>query len=105
MESEIFPIDQPTASKPSPTELMHPKLPHDSRSHLLSFQAPDRRNVFDGDEFDRFEISAANLHIGHKETRLEPPTSQNKAAILSALAVFDSDSDERDDVRKALVYR
>ena len=57
-----------------------------------------RRNVFDGDELDKLEVEGSRLHIGRKETTWEPSSSQNKAAIFSALALLhDSDSDERDD--------
>ncbi|KAF2481532.1 hypothetical protein BDY17DRAFT_326215 [Neohortaea acidophila] len=58
---------------------------------------PARRNVFDNDDFDRLQISATRLHRGKKpeEADTHPPT--NKAAILAALAAFDSDDDERDD--------
>lgn len=57
---------------------------------------PQRRNVFDDDEFDRLEVDTSRLHLGKKTERAngEQP---NKAAILSALAAFDSDDDERDD--------
>lgn len=59
---------------------------------------PERRNVFDDDELDRLEFSTNRLHIG-KQNRSHLPTSDtsNKAAIMSALAAFDSDDDERDD--------
>ena len=57
---------------------------------------PERRNVFDDDELDRLEVDTTRLHIGKKEDpaiKAQP----NKAAILAALAAFDSDDDERDD--------
>ncbi|KAH9819843.1 CUE domain [Teratosphaeria destructans] len=54
---------------------------------------PDRRNVFDDD--DILAADTSRLHIGKAErTQSGQP---NKAAILSALAAFDSDDDERDD--------
>lgn len=57
---------------------------------------PERRNVFDDDEFDRLEIDSARLRLGKKKDM--PSEGQpNKAAILSALAAFDADDDERDD--------
>ena len=57
---------------------------------------PDRRNVFDDDELDRLELDTDRLHIGKKKDK--PSEGQlNKAAILLALAAFDSDDDERDD--------
>lgn len=55
----------------------------------------ERRNVFDDDEFDRLRVDASKLHVGKKE--VEHGDAPNKAAILSALAAFDSDDDERDD--------
>jgi activating signal cointegrator complex subunit 2 len=63
---------------------------------------PQRRNVFDGDDFDKLHISVDRLHRGRKEVRLEQTETadqhtQRKAAIISALAAFDSDDDERDD--------
>ncbi|KAH7395684.1 hypothetical protein BKA64DRAFT_734075 [Cadophora sp. MPI-SDFR-AT-0126] len=67
-------------------------------------ELPNRRNVFDDDEFDRLAVDASRLHFGRRspdktaddvlQDRLNAPS---KAAILSALATFDSDDDERDD--------
>jgi len=57
---------------------------------------PQRRNVFDDDEFDRLAVDASRLHLGKKPEE-SAPGQPNKAAILSALAAFDSDDDERDD--------
>ncbi|KAK3207389.1 hypothetical protein GRF29_103g814626 [Pseudopithomyces chartarum] len=66
--------------------------------------AVERRNVFDDDDFDRLAVDASRLHIGHKnadstaDTVLaDRTTAPSKSAILSALAAFDSDDDERDD--------
>ena len=58
---------------------------------------PARKNIFDNDELDNLEVAASRLHVGRMETKLEPSSAQNKAAIYSALAAFDSGSDERDD--------
>ncbi|KAL9613075.1 MAG: hypothetical protein Q9167_002374 [Letrouitia subvulpina] len=65
---------------------------------------PSRRNVYDGDDFDRLAISPSQIHRGPKnlnrtaDTMLQDRSeAPNKAAILSALAAFDSDDDERDD--------
>ena len=63
---------------------------------------PQRRNVFDGDDFDRLRISSSKLHMGRKDKANEmmanlDERSKSKAAILAALASFDSDDDERDD--------
>ncbi|MCJ1435435.1 hypothetical protein MMC27_004808 [Xylographa pallens] len=69
---------------------------------------PTRRNVFDNDDFDNLAIDASRLHIGRKNPHLtadallsDRSTAPNKAAILSALAAFDSDDDERDDTYDA----
>ncbi|KAI9707159.1 MAG: hypothetical protein M1836_000119 [Candelina mexicana] len=77
--------------------------PH-STPPLLS----SRRNVFDNDDFDQLAIDSSKLHIGRKnasetaDTILsDRSTAPNKAAILSALAAFDSDDDERDDTYDA----
>jgi len=65
---------------------------------------PIRRNVFDDDDFDRLALNPSHLHFGRKDADktaddiLEDKSmAPNKAAILSALAAFDSDDDERDD--------
>lgn len=62
---------------------------------------PQRRNVFDNDEFDKLQISSSRLHQGRKELIDAPQSAdqltRNKAAIMAALANFDSDDDERDD--------
>lgn len=64
---------------------------------------PARRNVYDDDDFDRLVVNTSNLQLG-KRTDVDADTiladrskAPNKAAILSALAAFDSDDDERDD--------
>ncbi|KAL8831232.1 MAG: hypothetical protein Q9191_000979 [Dirinaria sp. TL-2023a] len=67
--------------------------------------ASTRRTIFDGDDFSRLAISPSQVHYGRKtdesktaDTLLAASAStSNKAAILSALAAFDSDDDERDD--------
>ena len=63
---------------------------------------PQRRNVFDDDQFDRLKISSKQFHRGQKQLSIdEEPTkdehTRSKAAIMAALAAFDSDDDERDD--------
>ena len=65
---------------------------------------PTRRNIYDNDDFDRLAVSSSQVSLGRRnpdETAdsllsSKQPSSQ-KAAILSALAAFDSDDDERDD--------
>ena len=65
---------------------------------------PTRRNVHDNDDFDNLAIDASKIHLGRKNKDLTADKmlaadrpSERKAAILSALAAFDSDDDERDD--------
>lgn len=64
---------------------------------------PTRRNVYDDDEFDRLAVDASKLRLGKDQSTTADQllASQrdtgSKAAILSALAAFDSDDDERDD--------
>lgn len=69
---------------------------------------PSRRNVFDDDELDRLAVDTSQLHIGKRapertadDILADRSTAPNKAAILSALAAFDSDDDERDDTYDA----
>jgi activating signal cointegrator complex subunit 2 len=62
---------------------------------------PQKKGVFDNDDFDNLRISPAKLHRGRKDKLSQAPTqeehSRSKAAIMAALAAFDSDDDERDD--------
>ena len=68
-----------------------------------------RRSVFDDDDFSRLAISPSQLRRGGKlndpqtaDTLLSAPSSaSHKNAILSALATFDADDDERDDTYDA----
>lgn len=72
--------------------------------HSTPPQLPTRRNVFDDDEFDQLATNTSKLHFGRRnpdrtadDVLDDRSTAPNKAAILSALAAFDSDDDERDD--------
>ncbi|KAI1002098.1 hypothetical protein K3495_g6104 [Podosphaera aphanis] len=65
---------------------------------------PSRHNVFDNDDIDQLALNTSRLHFGRQnnsqtaETILNDRSSApSKAAILSALAAFDADDDERDD--------
>lgn len=63
---------------------------------------PQKKSVFDNDDFDNLQISPSKLHRGRKDKLSDARVSENehsnrKAAILAALAAFDSDDDERDD--------
>lgn len=63
-----------------------------------SSKPPPRRNIFDNDAFDRLAISPSSLLPGHKpSSQITDLARPSKAAILSALAAFDSNDDERDD--------
>lgn len=73
--------------------------PHPTPPLLLT-----RRNVFDDDEFDNLAMDTSKLHFGRQNAERtaddilqDKSTAASKAAILSALAAFDSDDDERDD--------
>jgi activating signal cointegrator complex subunit 2 len=62
---------------------------------------PERRNVYDNDELDSLSMDVSRLHFGKKEEISAPAGQTNKSAILSALAAFDADDDERDDTYDA----
>ncbi|KAF2444399.1 hypothetical protein P171DRAFT_389105 [Karstenula rhodostoma CBS 690.94] len=85
------PLPSPSATKPHFTPRSTPP-------------AIERRNVFDNDEFDRLAMDTSRLHVGRKNADATADTilsdrgaAPSKSAILSALAAFDSDDDERDD--------
>jgi activating signal cointegrator complex subunit 2 len=72
--------------------------------HPAPASLPTRRNVFDDDEFDQLAVDTSKIHFGRRnpektadDVLQDRTTAPNKAAILSALAAFDSDDDERDD--------
>lgn len=76
----------------------------DLAPHFTPLQLPTRRNIFDDDEFDQLTIDTSKLHFGRRnpdrtadDVLQNRSNAPNKAAILSALAAFDSDDDERDD--------
>jgi activating signal cointegrator complex subunit 2 len=74
----------------------------DMEPHEPLSNSPQRKNVFDGDDFDNLRISSSNIHMGRKDKNIETTANPNehtkaKAAIMAALAAFDSDDDERDD--------
>jgi activating signal cointegrator complex subunit 2 len=61
----------------------------------------ERRNVYDNDELDRLSMDASRLHFGKRKEISAPAGQTNKSAIMSALAAFDADDDERDDTYDA----
>ncbi|RDA92760.1 hypothetical protein CP533_1416 [Ophiocordyceps camponoti-saundersi (nom. inval.)] len=82
-------------------------FPHQAPS-MTSSQLPKRRNVFDDDELDRLAADTSKISFGKRLDRTaddvlrDKSTAPSKAAILSALAAFDSDDDERDDTYDAV---
>ena len=80
-------------------DLSYELAPHSTPPLLAS-----RRNVFDDDDFDRLAVDMSKVHVGRKNANLtaddllaDRSTAPRKAAILSALAAFEADDDERDD--------
>ncbi|OJD13642.1 hypothetical protein AJ78_05923 [Emergomyces pasteurianus Ep9510] len=87
---------------PKPTPPLSPSLPP-SQPQLQS-TIPQRKNIFDNADLTRHTIPPKSLHYGRANAHQtaddllsQKPTTSSKAAILSALAAFDSDDDERDD--------
>ncbi|KAF1956490.1 hypothetical protein CC80DRAFT_525356 [Byssothecium circinans] len=88
-----------------------PHLASADRGELLPHLTPrstpppsERRNAFENDEFDRLAVDTSRLHLGRRNQQLtadkilsDRKNAPSKSAILSALAAFDSDDDERDD--------
>ena len=68
-----------TAFETSPQAELNALVPHSTPPQQPYI--PDRRNVFDVDEFDRLEFESSRLHIGKKETspsqpnQTKPPSS------------------------------
>ncbi|KAJ5965559.1 hypothetical protein N7481_012273 [Penicillium waksmanii] len=100
--TEQLPQPQTTQQNQHDNLAPHPTPPLDP--------IPTRKNVFDSDiDIASLDLSdktsKAKLHFGHADQDLTADTvlsdrsqhTTNKAAILSALAAFDSDDDERDD--------
>jgi activating signal cointegrator complex subunit 2 len=92
-----------TLFSPTSTTIAQPMPPPRSSQHL-----PERRNVFDDDEFDKLAVDTSRLHIGRRGQDLsadkilsDRSKAPAKSHILAALAAFDSDDDERDDTYDA----
>lgn len=70
-------------------------------------QLPTRRNIYDDDELDRLAVDTSKISFGKRPGKSadqllrDGTTAPAKAAILSALATFDMDDDERDDTYDA----
>lgn len=93
-------LDRSAQLPPAPSTDPAPHMIPRSTPPLL----PSRKNIFDNDEFDQLAVDTSKIHIGRKNAKLtadavlaDRTQAPNKAAILSALAAFDSDDDERDD--------
>lgn len=99
-----FPNKSLTLSRSSlPSKREHAEM----APHSTPPQLPTRRNVFDDDDFDRLAMDVSKVSFGKNPTKnadellRDKSNAPNKAAILSALAAFDSDDDERDDTYDA----
>ncbi|KAL8774945.1 MAG: hypothetical protein Q9209_000424 [Squamulea sp. 1 TL-2023] len=93
-----------TNRRPQPVLQSSPDVAPHLAPHSTPPLLPTRRNIHDNDAFDRLTISPSQIHRGRQSSNRTADTilqdrssAPNKAAILSALAVFDSDDDERDD--------
>lgn len=90
-------------SRPSPTTAPQPLPPPRSSQYI-----PERRNVFDDDDFDKLAVDTSRLHVGRRGHDLsadkilsDRSKAPAKSSIMTALAAFDSDDDERDDTYDA----
>ncbi|KAF1946420.1 hypothetical protein EJ02DRAFT_336348 [Clathrospora elynae] len=95
--SEKLPTSTTT---PQPIQSVPPPR---SSQHL-----PERRNVFNDDEFDKLAVDTSRLHMGRRGQDLtadkmlsDRSKAPAKSAILAALAAFDADDDEHDDTYDA----
>ncbi|EUC30468.1 hypothetical protein COCCADRAFT_103869 [Bipolaris zeicola 26-R-13] len=84
---------------PTPTTPSQPLPPPRSSQYI-----PERRNVFDDDDFDKLAVDTSRLHIGRRGQDLsadkilsDRSKTPAKSSIWAALSAFDSDDDERDD--------
>ncbi|KAH0566391.1 hypothetical protein GP486_000213 [Trichoglossum hirsutum] len=76
----------------------------ETNGNPVSLSTPPIPSAFDNDAFDNLAIEPSRIHIGRKNQKQtadsllsDRSTAPNKTAILSALAAFDLDDDERDD--------
>lgn len=98
LEPESLPVnlqDQQAADLEPRTD----EISNDLAPRAIPPLLPQRKNVFDKDDFDQLQVASGKLRRGKKGLNLEDQstTARSKAAIMSALAAFDSDDDERDD--------
>ncbi len=84
-------------------ELQDHDLAPNLAPHATPPLLPTRRNIYDDDDFDRLAVDTSKLQLGKDQSATADDLlasrrdTRSKAAILSALAAFDSDDDERDD--------
>lgn len=94
-------------SRSEPLSTTEPPPKTNLAPHSTPPQLPTRHNVFDDDEFDRLAADTSKISFGKRpdktadELLRDRSSAPGKAAILSALAAFDSDDDERDDTYDA----
>ncbi|KAK4132120.1 hypothetical protein BT67DRAFT_451213 [Trichocladium antarcticum] len=117
---DSLPPSLATADRTEPLSHTTPQHPPRRRtSHLLPHPTPPRplspaennnnnnnnHNLEERAQDDTIDLLTAatrnNLHLGKRHTTTLSHPSSEKAAILSALAAFDSDDDERDDTYDA----
>lgn len=107
--SHLQSLDKSEQLPTTPSTIPHDPLPPKSTPPSATPEPiPTRKNVFDSD-VDLAELARSDaggkLHFGGPDPTLSTEAvlndrsqhAANKAAILSALATFDSDDDERDD--------
>ncbi|GJN82650.1 hypothetical protein PLIIFM63780_006193 [Purpureocillium lilacinum] len=105
--SESLPAHLANADRSEPLSVRQQPPAPDVAPRPTPPLVPTRRNVFDDDEFDRLTTDVSQISFGKKPGKTaddvlkDKSTAPNKAAILSALATFDSDDDERDDTYDA----
>ncbi|KAJ6785579.1 hypothetical protein PWT90_07177 [Aphanocladium album] len=105
--SESLPPHLATADRSEGLSSSHEQPPPDMAPHSTPPQLPTRRNIYDDDELDRLAVDTAKLSFGKRPEKTadqllkDKSSAPGKAAILSALAAFDSDDDERDDTYDA----
>ncbi|KAM3456782.1 hypothetical protein MY3296_001440 [Beauveria thailandica] len=105
--SETLPPHLATADRSEKLSSSHQQFQPDMAPRSTPPQLPTRRNIYDDDELDRLTVDTAKLSFGKRPERTadqllkDRSSAPGKAAILSALATFDFDDDERDDTYDA----
>lgn len=95
----------PTSNLPEPEVPSAALLPRPTPPPSTPPMPISRKNIHDDDAFDRLEVAPSQLHVGRQNPNItaddllsdRADQAGKKAAILSALAAFDLDDDERDD--------